>query len=316
MRFVHNPDQSRSTPMTQLSSQPPAENWDDLRYVLAVADRGTVSAAARELGVNHATVLRRIAAFEAWHGASLFERSHSGYRVPPDRQRVLAALREVQSAVLTVARLMQGGQAPLSGAVRLTSTDSVCQLILPPILAAIRRDAPELRFDLYATNAHLELGRLQADITVRPAMALPDDLFGVVGAEIGFAVYAAGEALAGTQWLGIGGPSARSVPAQWIEANIPPERIAGAADSFLILREMAVSGQGRAILPCYLGDPDPRLTRLEGLIPPMRVSLWVASHVDLADTPRIRTVRGMLAAGLQAQQGWLLGDVRDRAQVA
>lgn len=292
---------------------PPSDNWDDLRFVLAVVDHGTISAAARHLGVNHATVLRRIAAFEGWHGSSLFERSHSGYRVPTDRLRTVEGLQEVQRAVLAVNRLMQGHHAPLSGAVRLTSTDSICQAILPPIIAAIRRDAPDLRFDLHATNAHLELARLQADITVRPAMALPDDLFGVVAAEVGFAVYvaqgAAGGAAPVSGWLGIGGPSARSLPAQWMERNVAPEEITGAADSFLILREMAVGGQGHAILPCYLGDRDPRLVRLAGLIPPMRVSLWVASHVDLADTPRIKSVRGMLVAGLKAEQAWLAGDV-------
>ena len=286
----------------------PPDNWDDLRFVLAVVDQGTISGAARQLGVNHATVLRRIAAFETWHGSPLFERSHSGYRVPADRLRTVEGLREVQRAVLAVNRLMQGHHAPLSGAVRLTSTDSICQLILPPIIAAIRREAPELRFDLYATNAHLELARLQADITVRPAVALPDDLFGVVAADIGFAAYVARGAGGVSGWLGIGGPSARSLPAQWMDANIAKAEITGAADSFLILREMAAGGQGHTILPCYLGDRDPRLVRLAGLIPPMRVSLWVASHIDLADTPRVRAVRGMLAAGLRAEEAWLSGD--------
>ncbi len=55
------------------------ENWDDLRYILAVAEHGSVSATARHLGVNHATVLRHVAAFEARHQIELFEKSARGY---------------------------------------------------------------------------------------------------------------------------------------------------------------------------------------------------------------------------------------------
>ncbi len=296
---------SPAAPFALAASNP--ENWDDLRFVLAVAEAGTVSEAARRLGVNHATVLRRVAAFEDRHGGPLFQKSRFGYSVPADRLRVIEALREVQGAIQAVTRLMQGGLAAPSGAVRLTSTDSLCQVILPPILAAIRAEAPNLRFDLFSTNAHLELGRLQADITIRPAVSLPDDLFGVAAAKLGFAAYRSATVDPGDCWLGIGGPSARSVAAVWLERNVAASRISGGADSFLILREMAAMGQGRAILPCCLGEGDARLIRLPGLLPEMSVDIWVASHVDLADTPRIRLVRDLLSAGLRARAGWLLG---------
>ena len=283
------------------------DNWDDLRFVLAVAEAGTVSEAARRIGVNHATVLRRVAAFEQRHGSAIFEKTRVGYAIPPDRLRVIEALREVDRAVQAVSRLMLGNLAPLSGAIRLTSTDSLCQIALPPMLAEIRIKAPDLRFDLYSTNAHLELGRLQADITVRPALQLPDDLFGIRCAQLGFAAYTSACNDPLVRWLGIGGPSARSVASAWLDANVDPAHIVGAADSFLILREMAAAGQGRAILPCFLGDGDPRLIRLHSVVPRMSVNLWVASHVDLADTPRIRSVRDLLADALRAKAAWLLG---------
>ena len=56
-------------------------NWDNLRFVLSVANHGSVSAAARALGVNHATVLRRVAAFEEDHGGAVFEKTATGYRI-------------------------------------------------------------------------------------------------------------------------------------------------------------------------------------------------------------------------------------------
>ena len=238
----------------------------------------------------------------------LFEKNRNGYRVPPDRLRIVEALREVSNSVTVVERLMQGITAPLAGAIRLTSTDSICQVVLPSILADLRRRAPNLRFDLFSTNAHLDFGRLQADITVRPTQTLPEDLFGVKAGSLGFGVYNVLDAEPGTGWLGIGGPTSRSVPARWLDENVDQALITGAADSFLILREMAAAGQGMAILPCYLGDGDPRLIRVFGLMPPLQVDLWVASHVDLADTPRIRLIRDLLADGLRAKRHWLAGE--------
>jgi DNA-binding transcriptional LysR family regulator len=283
-------------------------NWDDLRFVLAVAETGSVSAAARSLGVNHATVLRRIAAFEALHGTAVFERTARGYVVPPDRLRVIEAAREVENAVRAVDRLVHGARAPLRGVVRVTSTDTFCHVVLPPVLARLRDEEADLRLDLLSSNAHADLSRLHADIAVRPAEKLPDDLVGKVAARLGFAAYAARPAP--DLWLGMSGALARSHPAQWLADTVVPELLAGSADSFLTLREMAAAGLGRAVLPCVLGDADVRLDRLPDAMPAMSVDIWVASHVDLADVPRIRAVRDRLVRALARQSDRLVGTAR------
>lgn len=272
------------------------ENWDDLRYVLAVAENGSVASAARALGVNHATVLRRIAAFEERTGGELFERTARGYAVPPERIPLIEAARSVQAAVLSVDRMLDGAQTPLTGVVRITSTDTLCSTVLPAALAVIAAEAQGLRLDMQCSNAHLDLARMQSDITVRPATALPDDLSGVQAGELSFGVFAA----PGTddRWLALGGALARARPASWLADTVAPARIVGSADSFVSLREMAAAGMGRAILPVILGDPDPRLERLEDTLGPMSVPLWVATHTDLADAPRVAVVRDRLAAAL------------------
>ncbi|WP_417248931.1 LysR family transcriptional regulator [Celeribacter sp.] len=84
-------------------------NWDDYRYVLAVARAGSVSGAARELGVNHATVLRRVAGIEARLGVELFEKSVRGYEIAPEKLRLIEAAREVEAAVGAVERLARAG---------------------------------------------------------------------------------------------------------------------------------------------------------------------------------------------------------------
>ena len=215
-------------------------------------------------------------------------------------------MREVENAVKSVERTILGGQAPLSGVVRVTSTDTFCHVVLPPVISQLQNSAAELRLELLCTNAHLNLSRMHADITVRPTMRLDDDLEGDIAAKLAFDVYATPGAPQ-DKWLGISGATARSRVAKWMGDNIDPGSISGAADSFLTLQQLAVAGLGQAILPCILGDKNPRLERRRGIIPDMPVDIWVASHTDLMGVPRIRAVRKMLIEALGAQRDALAG---------
>ncbi|MBV1866384.1 MAG: LysR family transcriptional regulator [Marinosulfonomonas sp.] len=282
------------------------ENWDDMRFVLAVAEAGTVTAAARALGVNHATVLRRVAAFEDRYNVQIFDKTAKGYAILDGRLRIIDAAREVETAIRSVAEVIEGAQAPLSGVVRVTSTDTFCHAVLPGIVATMQKSAEGLRIELLSSNAHLDLSRLHADITVRPAASLDADLTGEVAAQLAFDVYAHPDA-DGDHWLGLSGAISRSVAAQWLAGAVPASAITGAGDSFVTLQELAAQGLGQAVLPCVLGDDDPRLERRRGIMPEMPVDLWVASHSDLADVPRIRAVRGLLVTALASKADLLAG---------
>ncbi|MGB3314626.1 MAG: LysR family transcriptional regulator [Albidovulum sp.] len=282
------------------------ENWDDLRFVLAVAEEGSVNAAARRLGVNHATVLRRVAAYEEAAGFAIFDKTARGYVVSGAHKRVIEAAREVDRAVQSVARTLQGVRAPLTGDVRVTSTDTFCQHVLPPIVSDLRIASPELRIELLCTNAHLDLARTHADITVRPTDKLSDDLIGEVGATLGFGLFRRKDS-GTTDWLGICGPLSRSVIGRWMTDELSPSRIVACTDSFPVLREMAAAGHGMAPMPYFLGHEDDRLEVVEGIIPDVSVDIWVASHADLADVPRIAETRRALAVALGKMASRLRG---------
>ena len=280
-----------------------SDNWDDLRYVLAVAESGSVSAASRALGVNHATVLRRVAAFEERHGVSLFEKGARGYTIPPDRIRVIEAAREAEAAIAAVSRLMQGRGVPGAGRVRVTTTDTFSLTVMPGILAGIEAPGGP-RFELLTTNGHLDFARLHADIAVRPAPRLPDDLAGERAAELAFAAYGR----PGTsRWLGVRGTLANSIVGRWFADTVPEGELAGGADSFPVLRALAETGLGRVVLPCVLGDASPVLERVSGGPESLSVPVWVASHVDLADAPRLKHLRGAIAEGLARNADALTG---------
>ena len=281
------------------------DNWDDLRYVLAVADGGSVSAAARALGVNHATVLRRVAAFEERHGVSLFEKGARGYTIPPDRLRVVEAAREAEAAMAAVSRLMQGRGASATGRVRVATTDTFSLTVMPGILAGIE-GAGGTRFELLTSNGHLDFARLHADIAVRPAVRLPDDLAGERAAELAFAAYGRPGA---ARWIGVRGALAATGVGRWLAEAVPEAELAGGADSFPVLRALAEAGLGRVVLPCILGDASGVLERVSGGPEGLSVPVWVASHVDLAEAPRLRQMRATIAAGL-ARHGPALAGVR------
>ena len=265
------------------------ENWDDLRYVLTVAETGSVLQAAKRLGVNHATVLRHVAAFEDRHGTAVFERTAQGYRLLPDRVHVIRAAQDAEAAMQEVGRLASGGRKAFSGTIRITSTDTLCAMVLSKFATDISPNDRKLRVTLLSSNAHLDLIQEQAHIVIRPSVALSDNLVGVAVADLGFAAYAKSEDA--MNWFTMAGPLARSIAAKWMGDNVSPERLTTACDSFLTLREMAALGGGIAVLPCFVGDHDMRLKRLHSAMPHLTVPLWIARHVDTIDTQQMQEVR-------------------------
>lgn len=269
------------------------ENWDDLRHIIAVAETGSVSAAARRLGVTHGTVLRRIAAFEARHGAPLFERSASGYAILPDKRPVLDAIHDVANAILGVERKLGGRAQAIQGRVRITSTDTLCQTILPGALAHITATFPRLSLSLASSNKHLDFTRSAIDISVRPALSLPDGLFGARAGTMHMGVY--GAQGAPDRWLTLDGPLTGSLPGRWILDRVSVEKRRVGADSFLVVAEMIAAGLGHSYLPRFTADQHPALHRRDDLGPELAVPLWVACQSEMAGSARLRAVREALA---------------------
>lgn len=282
-------------------------NWDDLKFVLAVAESGSVAGAARALSVNHATVLRRVTAFETASGKEVFERTAQGYRLRKDRADVIEAAREAAEAMRAVERMLSGQDGCASRELRVTSVDSLCAALLPALLAEVEAQVAPDRITLLCSNAHLDMARLQAEVTVRPTLALPEDMAGESPGALRFCVYATPGAP--ERWLGLAGALARSGPARWMASELPLAWIGPGADSFVVLRELARRGMGRVVLPRVLGDGAPGLEPLEGLLPEMPVPVWVACHRDIAGQPRIARLVGALTAALrrQARSGECLG---------
>ena len=295
-------------------------NWDDLRFLLAVAEQGTLSGAARRLGVNHATVYRRVSEFEKSLGVTLFERRPNGYAIAGDARHILDSLRAVERSVQGVERSVTGLAADIEGTVRITSTDSLCEAVLVGVIRDLQSLHPALHVELQAGNNHVNLARLDADIAIRPARALPDDLSGEKAGEMTFLVFGApaylarkpagkpGQGAPGHDWLGVTEPLVRSPVGQWLEDEAGEEAIVFRSNSFLTLRDAAEAGMGLAMLPAFLGDRSETLTRVDAFPTVLRTDVWVAAHRDRRRSRRIRFLMGYFADALRGRKALLTGD--------
>ena len=272
------------------------DNWDDIRYALAVSKYGSLNAAASALGVTHATVLRRVAAFEQRNGCTIFQKSPSGYCALPEARAVLSAMEGVEDAVLSVERAIVGANRSPVGRVRIASTDSLCQLVLPQILTEISMLYPGLELTLLSGNSHHDLPRLTADIAVRPSVQLGEGLVGERSGTLSFGVYDDGSP--DQKWMRLDGALSRSLPAKWMAEHVNADDMTNGADSFLVLQQMAASGVGKTFLPTFIGDTDARLRRSDDAVPDFEVPLWVATLEEIAHTPRFAVVQRALAGRL------------------
>ena len=288
--------------------------WDDLRLVLAVAEQGSLAAAARVLGVNHTTVLRRVNAVEAAQGVRLFERLPGGVALTAAGEEVRDAARAMAEAAAAIERRLAGRDLRLAGSLRVTTTDTLMAAVLPGILADFRAAHPDVTVEVSTAHAVANLTRRDADVAIRPSRDPPEILVGRRVAGIAFARYARAAdapgwrgAAADPPWLGLDDSLAATALGRWLR-GMPGARVVLRADSLLALAQAAAAGLGVAPLPCYLGDATPGLARLDPApLAEVESALWVLTHPDLRRTARVRAFTDFAARALAQRRALFEG---------
>src|SRR6516165_5021839 len=128
-----------------------AWQWDDVRFFLAVARTGSLSGAARALGVGHVTVGRRIAALEEQLGVTLLNRTPDGFVTTSAGEAILRQCAAMESAATDLERIVAGRDSLVAGSVRVTTTEALAYQLITPAIAVLRETHPELRVDLIAS---------------------------------------------------------------------------------------------------------------------------------------------------------------------
>lgn len=279
-------------------------NWQDLRYLLELVRAGTLTGAAKKLGVNQTTVSRRITALEQALNAPLFDRSPNGWFITPVGESVMRSVEVIDDEVLTIGRLVQVDRQELSGKLRITAPDACIQGLLMPGLNRFSALYPEIDIDVIATEATLDLSVHAADVAFRATNKPPPNVVGTHIADFAYAVYAARplfdqyrqdpQSVGGIAWTGDDG----SVP-DWMRAAFPWMPVRYRANSLNVAFNMTRQGLGFALLPCGLGDASSRLCRVPVDYAAPRTGFWLLSHIDLRTTARIRIFRDFMLDAIQ-----------------
>jgi DNA-binding transcriptional LysR family regulator len=292
-------------------------NWDDLRFVLALSKAGSLARAAKELRVDHTTVGRRIDAVEADLGVRLFTRTTTGYTLTAEAEGLLPEIEQVEQAVLALERGAHAQHDSLEGSVRVTSGETFGACYLAPRLAAFGREHPGLTIEVVTGGTILDLARREADVAVRFFRSQHESLVVRRAAELGHALYASDEYLARRPLkdaaelrehpILTATPGPTVVEAAWVDRLTGGARPAFVTNMTMALVHAARVGAGIAVLPRYLGDPEPTLRRLPMPDEP-REAIWITVHRDLKHTRRVRVVLDFLNECLSRDRALLLGE--------
>jgi DNA-binding transcriptional LysR family regulator len=278
------------------------DDWDDLRFALAVARAGSLAAAAASLRVDATTVGRRVGALEERLGP-LFVRQRGAWRPTPAGAQVIAAATEIEARVAEVASAARAQEA--AGRVHLTTLEAVAIYFVAPLLPAIAARHPRIEVVVSTTPVMLDLASGEADLAIRLGDAGPSDRVARRLGEIGEIPYAARAWLA-ARGLDEGITHLDGAPIVVTPLTGQRAALARAGGGPVVLRtastgtaiEAVASGIGVGILPTRLAASDPRLVPLEGLGIRRSWKLWLVFREEIGRTPAVRAVVDALVEGL------------------
>ena len=287
-------------------------SWDDLRIFLCLAREGTLTTAAKALGVSHPTVARRVQALEQQIGARLFERLPDRFVPTAAGEELLADTEAMEKAALSINRRSAGLSDTVSGVVRLSAGEAMSAL-LARHLPELRRDLKQIEFELTASHTLANLSRREADLLIREQVP---ELGGIVARKLGRVAYAIyghpslakrKPELKTAPWLGFDDDHSYMPGQHWLQQMLDGARAVVRGNNWLVLHEAARAGAGFAILPCYLGDPDTKLQRVGGVIADVFADQWLLVHRDLRALPRVRAVMDAVIELFQRERPLLEG---------
>jgi DNA-binding transcriptional LysR family regulator len=293
-------------------------NWDDLRVFLTLAREGTLTTAAKVLGVSHPTVARRVQALEKQIGARLFERLPDRFVPTQAGEGLLADTEAMEKAAQSIHRRSAGLSDTVSGTVRLSAEEATAALIAR-YSAGLRSKLPQIEFEVISSHTLANLSRREADLLIREQVP---EMGGIVARKLGrvaFAIYAARDfpvkrstpaALAALPWVGFDDDHIRMSGQGWLLDFRGGRRPEIRGNNWLVLHEATRTGAGLAVLPCHLGDPDPALRRVGGVIADVFADQWLLVHRDLRALPRVRAVMDAVIELFQRERALLEGRSR------
>ena len=290
-----------------------AIDWDDFRFVLAIVRGGSVSAAAKQLGCDHATVIRRVDRLEHHLSAKLFDRRKTGYQLTEAGQRVADSAEAMESTIVANQEAVGGSRAHLTGTVRIGAPDGFGSHFLAPRLVKLAERYPDLDLQLVATARLFSLSKREADIAISLSMPKEGRIVGRKLLDYSLGLYATAACLDRGPIASRHDLTKHRFVGYIEELLFTPEldylpqvspRISAKFRSANLIAQLnaTIAGFGIAVLPHFMATAHPELIP----VLPEEVSIsrtfWLLMHADSKDLARIRAVADYIYETVESER--------------
>lgn len=285
-------------------------DWNRARAFLVTAEEGSLSAAARALGMTQPTLGRQVAAFENELGVVLFERVGHGLILTPTGLALLEHVRTMGEAANQLSLTAQGETQALEGSVCISCSEVYASYILPPIIAKLRKQEPKIQIEIVASDQVSDLRRREADIAIRNFEPTQPDLIGKKIKEENARLYAAKryikqlgnptkpEELANAEFISFDSSGKLLQHLQSMGLPITKENVNLTTENYITHWELVKQGLGIGLMPEPLGEAEAKVSQVLPDFPPTPFPIWLVTHRELHKNRRIRVVFDLLAKEL------------------
>lgn len=303
-------------------------DWDDLRFFLAVARSGRLTAAARRLGADHATVSRRITSLEESLKAKLFERRPQGYALTGHGEQLLAKAESMETEALAIQSEIGGADMALSGTVRIGAPDGFGSTFLAPRFAPLAKAYPGLELQLIAMPRLLSLSKREADVAITLAPPKEGKVVARKLCDYRLGLYAsqgyldtmppitAAEDLFSHRIVGYIDDLIFTPELDYLDEVAKGLRAQIQSSSVLAQMNAVAAGAGIGVIHHFMAVDEPRLVPVLPDSVSITRSFWLLVHADLKDVARVRAVVDFIVREAKANRALLMGEPRLEARAA
>ncbi|MCB1328879.1 MAG: LysR family transcriptional regulator [Maritimibacter sp.] len=286
-------------------------DWNRARAFLVTAEEGSLSAAARALGLAQPTLGRQVDALEEELGVVLFERVGRGLRLTPAGHALIDHVRAMGDAAARLSMSAYGQNESMAGPVVISASDLYAGHLLPPIIARIRAEQPSITIEIVAVNDASDLLRREADIAIRNFRPKEPDLvarkirdaharlFGAKSYLQGLGPITKPADLARAGIIGLSDVEMYVGALNTLGLGITTDNIALRCDNFLVMWSMVKQGLGLGMIDARIGENDPDVALAYPPLAPLTFPVWLVAHREIHNSPRLRYVFDVLADALK-----------------